>query len=190
MPDSRRNVPANGPPLNLARWLKEHQHLLKPPVNNRQIWHDSDFIVTVVGGPNERTDFHDDPLEEFFYQFKGNAALLTVSDRGFERIELREGDIFLLPPHVRHSPQRPEAGSLCLVIERTRPLGMLDAFEWYCSRCAHCIHRHEIQLQNIVTDLPAAFARFQSSPPAQRRCENCGHTHTGKDARQWLSELC
>src|SRR2546430_7248759 len=28
--------------------------LLKPPVGNAQIWQDTDFIVTVVGGPNQR----------------------------------------------------------------------------------------------------------------------------------------
>ncbi len=33
-------------------------------------------MVTVVGGPSERTDFHGDPLEEFFYQLKGHAQLL------------------------------------------------------------------------------------------------------------------
>ena len=107
-------------PLNFNRWIDEHQHLLRPPVGNQQIWKDSDMIVTVVGGPNQRTDFHDDPFEEYFHQFRGNAHLL-IADRGkFERVDLREGDIFLLPAHVRHSPQRPEAGSVCLVIERTR----------------------------------------------------------------------
>jgi len=97
--------------------------LFKPPVNNQQIWQDADFMVTVIGGPNHRTDFHDDPLEEFFYQFKGNAWLNIMNEGRLERIDLKEGDIFLLPPHVRHSPQRPEAGSRCLVIERQRPVG-------------------------------------------------------------------
>jgi 3-hydroxyanthranilate 3,4-dioxygenase len=180
---------AYGSPLNFARWIREHEHLLRPPVNNQQVWRDSDFIVTVVGGPNERTDFHDDPLEEFFYQFKGNASLLTVKDRRFERIDLREGDIFLLPPHVRHSPQRPEVGSLCLVIERTRPKGYLDAFEWYCSRCGAIVHRQELQLESIVKDLPAAYQRFYSRSADERRCAACGHVHAGADALQWLAEV-
>ena len=136
-----------GMPLNFPRWLDEHAHLLKPPVGNQQVWQDADTIVTVVGGPNQRTDFHDDPLEEFFYQFKGN-AWLDIMDRGKrERVDLKEGDIFLLPAHVRHSPQRPEADSRCLVIERQRPEGVVDGFEWYCPACSALVHRVEVQLE-------------------------------------------
>ncbi len=178
-----------GLPFNFADWIKRHEHLLKPPVGNQQVWQDADFIVTVVGGPNERTDFHDDPLEEFFYQMKGNASLLTVSDGRYERVPLREGDIFLLPAHVRHSPQRPESGSLCLVIERARPAGLIDAFEWYCSRCAGLVKRIEVQLQSIVNDLPKVYADFYALPEQERRCPACGHVHVGKDFRTWLREL-
>ena len=117
-----------GKPLNFPRWIEEHAHRLKPPVGNQQIWQDSDLIVTAVGGPNHRTDYHDDPHEEFFYQMTGNAYLNLIVDGKRERVDLREGDIFLLPPHVRHSPQRPEAGSVCLVIERQRALGAIDGF--------------------------------------------------------------
>ena len=178
-----------GLPFNFADWIKRHEHLLKPPVGNQQVWQDADFIVTVVGGPNERTDFHDDPLEEFFYQMKGNASLLTVSDGRYERVPLREGDIFLLPAHVRHSPQRPESGSLCLVIERARPAGLIDAFEWYCSRCAGLVKRIEVQLQSIVNDLPKVYADFYALPEQERRCPACGHVHVGKDLRTRLREL-
>ncbi len=178
-----------GLPFNFADWVQRHAHLLKPPVGNQQVWQDADFIVTVVGGPNERTDFHDDPLEEFFYQFKGNASLLMMNGKHFERVDLREGDIFLLPPHVRHSPQRPESASLCLVIERTRPAGMHDAFEWYCSRCGSCVHRVEVQLQSIVNDLPKVYADFYARPAQDRQCSSCGLEHAGANARQWLQEI-
>ena len=178
-----------GLPFNFADWIKRHEHLLKPPVGNQQVWKDADFIVTVVGGPNERTDFHDDPLEEFFYQMKGNASLLTVADGRYERVPLREGDIFLLPGHVRHSPQRPESGSLCLVIERARPAGLVDAFEWYCSRCAGLVKRIEVQLQSIVNDLPRVYGDFYALPEQARRCPACGHVHAGRDFRTWLQEL-
>ena len=170
-----------GKPLNFARWLDEHSDLLKPPVGNQQIWQDADLMVTVVGGPNRRTDFHDDPLEEFFYQFKGD-AYLNIMDRGkLERIELREGDIFLMPPHVRHSPQRPERDSRCLVVERQRPPGMIDAFEWYCANCANLVHRAEVQLHSIVADLPPLFERFYASVPL-RTCPACGTVHPGAGA--------
>ena len=96
-----------GLPFNFREWIEAHRDVLKPPVGNTQIWEDADFIVTVVGGPNQRTDYHDDPLEEFFYQIEGDMNLRLWTDDGPKDMPIREGDIFLLPPHVRHSPQRP-----------------------------------------------------------------------------------
>jgi 3-hydroxyanthranilate 3,4-dioxygenase len=163
-------------PFNFLRWIDEHAHLLKPPVGNQQVWKDTDFIVTVVGAPNERTDFHDDPFEEFFWQFQGNAHLLLWDGGRYARVDLAEGDIFLLPPHVRHSPQRPEAGSLCLVVERTRPRGTIDGFEWYCARCGRLVHRIEVQLAFGLTRAVLRFGRggaalpaVEQSPGARRR---------------------
>lgn len=172
-------------PTNFQQWLDANSERLKPPVGNQQIWKNSDLICTVVGGPNERTDFHDDPYEEYFHQFRGNASLL-IADRGkFERVHLREGDIFLLPAHVRHSPQRPEPGSLCTVIERSRPAGVMDAFEWYCASCGGLVVRKEVQLLSIVEDLPKAYAAFYDAPDAARTCPHCGQVHPGRDWRSW-----
>jgi 3-hydroxyanthranilate 3,4-dioxygenase len=182
-------MPRYGPPLDFFRWIEEHADRLKPPVGNQQVWQDADLIVTVVGGPNQRTDFHDDPLEEFFYQFKGNASLLVLDRDRIERIPLEEGAIFLLPSHVRHSPQRPEAGSLCLVIERARPAGTLDGFEWFCARCATRVHRAEIQLQSNVTDLPRVFDAFYARSDEARRCPACGTVHAGRDWQAWHRQL-
>ncbi|ABE47006.1 3-hydroxyanthranilate 3,4-dioxygenase [Polaromonas sp. JS666] len=170
-----------GRPLNFPRWLEENSELLKPPVGNQQIWKDADFLVTVVGGPNHRTDFHDDPMEEFFYQFRGH-AYLNIMDRGkIDRIDLNEGDIFLMPPHLRHSPQRPDPESRCLVIERHRPEGVIDGFEWYCLECHHLVYRVEVQLSNIVKDLPPLFAHFYAHEEL-RKCSHCGAVHLGKYA--------
>ena len=167
------------PPLDFPKWLQDNAHLLKPPVGNAQIWPGTDLLVTVVGGPNKRTDFHDDPLEEFFWQFKGN-AFLDIMDRGKrDKIELKEGAIFLAPPHLRHSPQRPEPDSRCLVIERSRPEGLLDGFDWYCLECNHLIHRVEVQLKSIVKDLPPLFEQFYAGMDL-RTCRNCGAVHPGK----------
>ena len=172
-------------PLNFNAWLDAHSDRFKPPVGNQQIWKNSDLVCTVVGGPNQRTDFHDDPYEEYFHQFKGNASLL-IADRGkFERIALKEGDVFLLPPHVRHSPQRPEEGSLCTVIERSRPAGVIDAFEWYCAHCGELIARRELQLLSIVEDLPKAFASFYDTAESERICPHCGHIHPGRNWQAW-----
>jgi 3-hydroxyanthranilate 3,4-dioxygenase len=178
-----------GRPLNFQRWLADNAHLLKPPVGNQQIWKDADFMVTVVGGPNARSDFHDDPIEEFFYQFKGHAHLL-IWDRGrYERVDLNEGDMFLMSPHVLHSPQRPEAESRCLVIERQRPAGAADALQWSCARCGAVVRRYEMQLESIVADLPPVYERFYATSDAERRCPQCGEVHPGRDFAAWHKTL-
>lgn len=179
----------HGRPLNFQRWLHDHAHLLQPPVGNRQVWADADLMVTVVGGPNARSDFHDDPLEEFFYQFKGQAHLLILDRGRYERVGLNEGDIFLLPAHVLHSPQRPQADSRCLVIERQRPAGLVDAFQWHCAACVHCVTRLEVQLNDLVADLPTTYQRFYASSPAQRTCGRCGVLHPGSDHLAWHQAL-
>jgi 3-hydroxyanthranilate 3,4-dioxygenase len=168
-------------PIDLSLWIDKHAGQLQPPVGNAQIWSDTDFIVTIVGGPNKRTDYHDDPLEEFFYQLSGNMTLRIWENGGPRDIPIHQGNILLLPPHVPHSPQRPIAGSRGLVIERRRPPGMLDAFQWYCTNCRAVVHRAELQLRSIVSDLPPIFEQFYSDSTL-RTCKSCGAVHPGRSA--------
>ena len=164
--------------FNFKTWIDEHRHLLKPPVGNKQIWEDADMMAFVVGGPNKRTDFHDDPVEEFFYQLEGDMVLKVFEGGEFYDVPVREGEVFLLPKHVRHSPQRPMAGSVGLVIEPKRPPGAIDAFEWYCFECGSRVHRTEVML-NSIDDLPSLYEAFYASEEA-RTCPNCGALHPGK----------
>ncbi|NNE84604.1 MAG: 3-hydroxyanthranilate 3,4-dioxygenase [Alphaproteobacteria bacterium] len=160
-------------------WIDEHRHLLKPPVGNVQIWEDADLMVTIVGGPNQRTDFHDDPVEEFFYQLEGDMVLMVHEDGAIRGVPIRAGEILLLPAHTRHSPQRPQAGSVGLVIEPKRPLGELDGFEWFCFGCGALIHRVEVELTSLVRDLPPLYDAFYADTAA-RTCAECGELHPGK----------
>ncbi len=168
-------------PVDLVAWIDEHRDALQPPVGNAQIWQDTDFIVTVVGGPNQRTDFHDDPCEEFFYQLRGDMVLRLWEDGGAVDVAIRAGEVLLLPAHVRHSPQRPVPGSVGMVIERTRPPGAVDGFEWYCPRCASLVHRAEVELHSLVDDLPRVFSSFYDDESA-RTCAACGWLHPGRGA--------
>ena len=97
--------------FNFQKWIAENEHLLKPPVGNKKVFEDGDMTVQVVGGPNERCDYHDDPVEGFFYQLKGNMVLKVGDNGNFYDVPIKEGEVFLLPPHVRHSPQRRRARS-------------------------------------------------------------------------------
>jgi 3-hydroxyanthranilate 3,4-dioxygenase len=165
--------------FNFNSWIKEHQHLLKPPVGNQRVFEDADMTVQVVGGPNERSDYHDDPVEEFFYQLRGNMVLKVVDGGRFYDVPIREGDVFLLPPHVRHSPQRPQPGSVGLVVEPQRGPDELDAFEWYCFDCQALVHRIEVKVKSLVKDLPPLYEAFYADDEA-RKCKRCGAVHPGK----------
>jgi 3-hydroxyanthranilate 3,4-dioxygenase len=167
-------------PFNFARWIDEHRHLLQPPVGNKLVFEGAGMVVQVVGGPNQRVDFHDDPAEELFYQLQGDMVLKIAEDGRIHDVPIREGDMFLLPAHVRHSPQRPVPGSVGLVVEGARREGERDGFEWFCLECGALVHRVEVQVRNIVADLPPLFAAFYGDVAA-RTCRNCGAVHPGKE---------
>jgi 3-hydroxyanthranilate 3,4-dioxygenase len=95
-----------------------------------------------------------------------------------KEIPIREGDVFLLPKHMRHSPQR-KADTIGLVIEMPRPEDSVDAFEWYCPNCHNLVYRAEVRLKSIVRDLPPLFDKFYSSEEL-RRCKTCGTVHPGR----------
>lgn len=173
-----------GLPRNLLDWAEAHRDRLKPPVCNAAVFPDGNYIINVVGGPNTRTDFHDNPTEEIFLQLKGN-AYLNIWDRGrFERVDIKEGDIFLLPAHVIHSPQRPEPG-LCFLVELVRPQGAHDALQWYCPKCATEVWKASKQLESLVDDLPKIYDMFYARTDEERRCPPCGTVHPGKDYAAW-----
>ena len=152
-------------PFNLRAWIDANQHLLKPPVGNKQVFQDAQFIVMAVGGPNARKDFHDDPGEEFFYQLEGDMLLQTMQDGRRVDIPIREGEVFLLPAHVPHSPQR-FVNTVGLVIERQRQPGERDGLLWFCERCDRELYSEYFELGNIETQFPPVFKRlFDSNDP-------------------------
>ena len=126
----------------------------------------------VVGGPNARKDYHYNEGEEFFYQIEGDITLKII-DQGTPRtVSIREGDIFLLPARVPHSPQRP-ADTVGLVIERKRLAGEKDGFMWFCEGCGEKLYEEYFTLENIVTQLPPIMDRFFASEE-HRTCAKCG----------------
>ncbi|WP_298765187.1 3-hydroxyanthranilate 3,4-dioxygenase [uncultured Polaribacter sp.] len=146
-------------PLNFKKWIDEHRHLLKPPVGNKVVWKDADVIVMVVGGPNNRTDYHYNETPEFFYQVEGDIILKVIEDGKKKDIAIKEGEIFFLPPKIPHSPQR-KANTVGLVIEYPRPAGVKDKLQWYADEDTSLVYEEAFTLENIETDMPAIFDRY------------------------------
>lgn len=160
-------------PINLIKWIDSNRHLLKPPVGNKEIYEEGEFIVMVVGGPNSRKDYHYNETPEFFYQLEGN-IVVKIIDNGTPRdIQIKEGEIFLLPGKVPHSPQR-GANTVGLVIEQKRPQSMEDALEWYCEKCGSQLYKETFPLKNIVTELPVLMNKFYANNDLTT-CKSCGH---------------
>ncbi len=170
-------------PIQLKSWIEQNRHLLKPPVNNKVIWKDSEFIVMVVGGPNQRTDFHVNEGEEFFYQLEGEINLrLARTDGEVEDVPIRAGDVFLLPGRTPHSPQRRE-GSVGLVVERQRRPEEKDGLQWYCEACHQKLYEEFFILTNIETQFAAVFERYYGS--SHTRCKSCGFLN-GPSWKRWV----
>ncbi len=127
----------------------------------------------VVGGPNSRTDYHDDPGDEFFFQLEGDMLLKTMQEGRPVDIPICEGEILLLPKHVPHSPQR-FANTVGLVIERQRKLDEHDGFLWFCERCQRQLYAEYLHIGDIEAQLPPIFDRFYGSVE-HRTCKHCGH---------------
>lgn len=161
------------PPINFQKWIDDNRHLLKPPVGNKCVYDlADDFIVMVVGGPNARKDYHYNESEELYYQVEGNIVLKVIDDGKPVDIPINEGEMFLLPPKVPHSPQR-TANSVGLVIEKKRADSETDGLMWFCENCGEKLHDEYFHLENIVKQLPPVMERFFGSEE-NRTCSKCG----------------
>jgi len=159
-------------PLDLRAWIAEHRDLLRPPVGNKMVWKDREFLVMVVGGPNQRKDYHINPTEEFFHQIEGD-MVLRIREGGKPRdIPIREGQIFLLPPLVPHSPQRPE-GTVGMVVEHVRPAGADDRMAWFCERCGSTLYEESFHLVDLGAQLKPIIEKVKGDP-SLRTCAQCG----------------
>ena len=162
-------------PFNLSKWIEDNRDLLKPPVGNKNLYVQSgDYIVMIVGGPNARKDFHYNETEELFYQLEGDIAVTIQEDGKARKVEIKAGDMFLLPAKIPHNPVRPE-NSVGLVIERVRiGTNCKDGLMWFCDNCNTQLHATYFDLTNVEKDFQPRFKEFYSSEEL-RTCESCSH---------------
>lgn len=159
-------------PVNFRQWIDENRHSFKPPICNKLIWKNREFIVMVLGGPNQRTDFHFNEGEELFYQLEGDITLKIREDNKTKDIIIKEGEMFLLPPKIPHSPQRP-ANTIGLVVERQRLEHEDDGLIWYCENCNTVMYEEYFHMGDIVKQLQGIFERFYTNPEYST-CQQCG----------------
>jgi len=167
------------PPINFKDWIDNNRHLLKPPVGNQVVYDEGDFMIMVVGGPNSRKDYHVDPVEEFFYQLEGDMVLKVIENGQRVDIPIKEGEIFLLPKNLPHSPQRFD-DTVGLVVEYKREEGALDSFQWYCDACDSLLYEVSLDLEDIVAQLPPLFNAYWDNIES-RTCDDCGAVQNPPD---------
>ncbi|MCB0540896.1 MAG: 3-hydroxyanthranilate 3,4-dioxygenase, partial [Bacteroidetes bacterium] len=160
-------------PFNLTKWIEDNRDLLKPPVGNKNLYKESgDYIVMIVGGPNARKDYHYNESEELFYQLEGNITVKIQEEGKAVEVKINEGDMFLLPAKVPHSPIRP-ANTVGLVVELKRKDDATDGLLWFCDNCNHKLHETYFKLTNIEKDFLPRFKDFYTDKE-KRTCSKCG----------------
>ena len=161
-------------PFNLKKWIEDNRDLLKPPVGNKNLYADAgDYIVMIVGGPNARKDYHYNETEELFYQLEGDIMVKIQEDGKAVEVPIKEGEMYLHPAKVPHSPIRP-ANSVGLVIEIKRETNHTDGLLWFCDNCNNKLHETYFPLTNIEKDFLPRFREFYGSEE-MRTCSKCGH---------------
>ncbi|KAL5009188.1 hypothetical protein ScPMuIL_014769 [Solemya velum] len=115
---------------NIDEWIKSNEQYFLPPVCNKMMHNDGQMKSFYVGGPNQRKDYHIEDGEELFYMVKGDMCLKVVEHGKHRDVIIKEGEIFLLPAKIAHSPQR-QADTIGFVIERERDESELDGLRYF-----------------------------------------------------------
>jgi 3-hydroxyanthranilate 3,4-dioxygenase len=160
---------------NLKRWIAENQSYFNPPLRtNRLLIRGSDFLVMILRGPNTRLDFHVDPGDEFFYQIEGSMELHIKAENQRRRVvTIGEGEIFVCPGGMPHSPRRLD-NTWGLVIERRRREQEQEAFVWFCEQCDERVYSRPVKQESVASQVAAVYKEFNSDQTL-RTCRACGY---------------
>src|SRR4026209_1116126 len=95
-------------PVHLMRWIEDNRARFAPPVANKELFPESEFIYQIIRGPNARNDFHVDPGDEIFYQLAGDSSRRCRERSGAFRAVLgRQGWAMLVRAGTPPCPIRP-----------------------------------------------------------------------------------
>ncbi len=119
-------------PMHLMRWITDHPRLFKPPVANKEVFPESEFIFQIVRGPNARNDFHIDPGDEIFYQLEGDITVEFIDADGKRQAARRRYEETLAREVVLVPFDRDAARSYAS-IRRDRAIRAPDAIQLACA---------------------------------------------------------
>ncbi|HUK58524.1 MAG TPA: 3-hydroxyanthranilate 3,4-dioxygenase [Stellaceae bacterium] len=159
-------------PFNLDGWIAQNLPKSLGAIGNKEVFKGSDFIFQIIKGPNARNDFHIDPFDEIFYQLKGHIFVHVIEGGRERQIRIEEGEVFILPKEIYHSPRRPP-GTIGLVIERPRAEDELDGIAWFCPACSTRLHEVRFWCDDIERGLKDEISSFNASLDL-RTCKSCG----------------
>ncbi|XP_042319165.1 3-hydroxyanthranilate 3,4-dioxygenase isoform X1 [Sceloporus undulatus] len=151
--------------VNIKKWVEENRAAFLPPVCNK-LMHRHQLNVMFVGGPNQRKDYHIEEGEELFYQLEGDMCLKIIENGKHKDIQIKEGEMFLLPARIPHSPQRYE-NTVGLVIERKRLKTETDGLRYYVGESADVLFERWFYCDDLGTQLSPIMQEFFSSKQYQ-----------------------
>jgi len=146
---------------NADKWIDAHREEFSPPVCTKAM-HNDQLKVVYVGGPNQRDDFHIEEGEEFFYMVKGDMVLRVFQNEKFTDIAIKEGEMFLLPARVAHSPQR-LSNTIGLLIERERKSAEIDCIRWFVKNSKDVLFESWSHVDNLESAIATVIKQFRSS---------------------------
>ncbi|GBL86780.1 3-hydroxyanthranilate 3,4-dioxygenase [Araneus ventricosus] len=146
---------------DIDKWLEENKKYFVPPICNKLMYKDGQLKTFFVGGPNSRKDFHMEEGEEFFYMLKGDMRLVVHEQGSFRDIKISEGEVFMLPARVPHSPQR-IADTIGLVIERERAPKETDLLRYYIDGTDEILYEKWFHCENLEELGPLIKEYFNS----------------------------
>lgn len=147
--------------INTGKWIQENQNSFAPPVCNK-LMHNSQLVIMFVGGPNVRADYHIEEGEELFYQIKGDMCVKILENNVHKDVVIKEGEFFLLPARIPHSPQR-SANSCGLVIERRRTADETDCVRWFVPESSNVLYEKWFHCKDLGIELIPLIKNYFAS---------------------------
>ncbi|XP_068135811.1 3-hydroxyanthranilate 3,4-dioxygenase [Hyperolius riggenbachi] len=148
-------------PVNVRRWIEDNKEYFVPPVCNK-LMHNGQLKVMFIGGPNQRKDYHIEEGEELFYQLEGDMCLKIIENGEHKDVHIREGEMFLLPARIPHSPQR-FPNTVGLVFERKRLETEKDGLRYYVGDSAEVLFEKWFYCSDLGTQLGPIINEFFNS---------------------------